>query len=64
MLFDAYLADDAVRGFIEQANPAALREMAARFREAIERGLWQPHGNRHPVLIDEILASATGEAAE
>ncbi|MBT6442334.1 MAG: cobaltochelatase subunit CobN [Alphaproteobacteria bacterium] len=64
MLFNAYLADDAVRGFIEQANPAALREMAARFREAIERGLWQPHGNRHPVLIDELLASATGEAAE
>ena len=28
--------DDAVRDFIAVANPAALREMAARFREAID----------------------------
>ena len=27
-VFDAYVADDTVRGFMEEANPAALREMA------------------------------------
>ena len=44
-LYEAYLADDQVRGFIAEANPAALREMAERFQEAIERGLWRPASN-------------------
>jgi cobaltochelatase CobN len=44
-LYDAYLADDHVRGFIAEANPAALREIAERFQEAIERGLWRPTSN-------------------
>ena len=44
-LYDAYLADDQVRGFIAEANPAALREIAERFQEAIERGLWRPASN-------------------
>jgi cobaltochelatase CobN len=34
-----------VRGFIEEANPAALSEIRARFAEAIERGLWRPKRN-------------------
>jgi cobaltochelatase CobN len=28
-----------------EANPAALRETAQRFEEAIGRGLWHPHRN-------------------
>jgi cobaltochelatase CobN len=44
-LYDAYLGDEAVRGFIEHANPAALGEIRARFAEAIERGLWRPKRN-------------------
>jgi len=44
-LYDAYLADERVRGFIADANPAALREIAERFSEAIERGLWRPASN-------------------
>ena len=44
-LYDAYLADDQVRDFIAAANPAALREIAERFQEAIERGLWRPSRN-------------------
>ncbi|MBV9863692.1 MAG: cobaltochelatase subunit CobN [Alphaproteobacteria bacterium] len=44
-LYDAYLADDAVRGFMAEHNPAALAETASRFREAIERGLWRPRRN-------------------
>jgi cobaltochelatase CobN len=44
-LYDAYLADDEVRDFIAAANPAALREIAERFTEAIERGLWRPASN-------------------
>ncbi len=44
-LFEAYLADDRVRDFIAEANPAALSEIAERFQEAIERGLWRPARN-------------------
>ena len=45
VLFDAYLADDANRAFLADANPAALAEMAERFREALDRGLWQSGRN-------------------
>ncbi|MCE3248826.1 MAG: cobN, partial [Geminicoccaceae bacterium] len=44
-LYEAYLEDNRVRDFIAQANPAALREIAERFAEAIERGLWRPSRN-------------------
>ncbi len=44
-LYDAYLADDEVRDFIERENPDALEEIARRFQEAIERGLWRPRAN-------------------
>src|SRR5918997_2252450 len=44
-LYDAYLADEAVRGFIAEHNPPALKEIAERFCEAIERGLWSPRRN-------------------
>jgi len=44
-LFDAYLEDDAVREFLEDSNPAALTEIADRFQEAIDRGLWRPRRN-------------------
>jgi cobaltochelatase CobN len=44
-LYDAYLADDAVRGFMAEHNPAALAEASRRFLEAIERGLWRPRSN-------------------
>src|SRR5207248_1724220 len=44
-LYDAYLADDAVRGFIAEHNPAALGETSRRFPEAIDRGLSRPRRN-------------------
>ena len=53
-LFDAYLGDEAVRGFIAEHNPAALREIAQRLEEAIRRGLWQPRRNSAPGLLDEL----------
>ncbi len=53
-LFEAYLLEPEVRKFLEDNNPDALREMADRFAEALERGLWHPHGNRVAVVLDEI----------
>ncbi len=44
-LYDAYLADDSVRNFMAEHNPAALAETDRRFREAIDRGLWRPRRN-------------------
>jgi cobaltochelatase CobN len=44
-LYEAYVEDDRVRDFIAEANPAALKEIALRFAEAIERGLWRPSRN-------------------
>jgi cobaltochelatase CobN len=44
-LYDAYLDDEAVRDFLAEANPKALEEIEARFREAVERGLWTPRRN-------------------
>jgi cobaltochelatase CobN len=54
-LFAAYLEDERVRGFMAEANPAALRETAARFDEALRRGLWTPRSNRAADLIAELL---------
>jgi cobalamin biosynthesis Mg chelatase CobN len=39
------IADPAVRDFIAEANPAALREMSERLLEAQDRGLWKPKSN-------------------
>jgi cobaltochelatase CobN len=44
-LYDAYLGDASVRDFIATHNPASLGEIEARFREAIDRGLWRPQRN-------------------
>jgi cobaltochelatase CobN len=44
-LFAAYLEDETARDFMQDANPAALRETADRFAEAIRRGLWRPRSN-------------------
>jgi cobaltochelatase CobN len=44
-VFDAYLDDPEVREFLERHNPAALKEMAARLKEALDRGLWRPRRN-------------------
>ena len=58
---DRWLGDPAVRGFLEGANPWALRDMAERLLEAHHRGLWsnateqQLHDLRHLVLEAEGL---------
>ena len=44
-VFDAYLDDERVRDFIEANNPEALKDIADRLKEALERGLWRPKRN-------------------
>ncbi|WP_265517213.1 cobaltochelatase subunit CobN [Nitratireductor luteus] len=57
-VFDAYLGDEAVRGFLLHENPTAARAMAERFRSARRRGLW--HARRN--TIDDDLAALIAEA--
>ena len=52
----AVLEDDEVREFIEDANPAALREIAERLQEAIDRGLWTPRSNSARGLVERLRA--------
>ena len=52
----AFLEDDETREFIADHNPSALIEMAERFQEAIDRGLWIPRSNSARARITEILA--------
>ncbi|MDQ3559508.1 MAG: cobaltochelatase subunit CobN, partial [Pseudomonadota bacterium] len=59
-LYDAYLGDEAVRGFIADNNPPALKEIAARFCEAVDRGLWAPRRNS---AYDELRELAGFRAA-
>jgi len=50
----AFLEDDDTRDFIQNANAPALREIAERLSEAIDRGLWTPRSNSARVLIDKL----------
>ena len=53
-VFEAYLEDGEVRTFLEENNPAALREIAQRLGEAIERRLWRPRSNSAHVALAEL----------
>ena len=53
---EAYLADDATRDFIADVNAPALRDIAARLQEAIDRGLWTPKSNSARARIASLLA--------
>jgi cobaltochelatase CobN len=54
LAYEAYIEDDATLTFLADNNPAALREMAHRFKEAITRGLWQPRLNSVHEKLQEI----------
>ncbi len=53
-VYQAYLMDETVRDFIADKNPDALREMAERLREAIDRGLWTPKSNSAMFALKEM----------
>ncbi|MEM6635524.1 MAG: cobaltochelatase subunit CobN [Pseudomonadota bacterium] len=55
LVYGAYLEDDAVRDFLERENAPALTEMAERFAEALDRGLWTPRRNSAPQHLKALL---------
>ncbi|NQV99634.1 MAG: cobaltochelatase subunit CobN, partial [Rhodospirillales bacterium] len=57
-VFDAYLNDPQVRQFLQDHNPAALREMTERLLEAQDRGLWKSRRNDTHQALKDILEQA------
>ena len=57
LVYDAYLEDEEVLAFLIEKNPAALREMAGKFMEALDRGLWQPKLNSAPAKLAALSAN-------
>ncbi|HHI70048.1 MAG TPA: cobaltochelatase subunit CobN, partial [Rhodobacteraceae bacterium] len=55
----AFLEDNETRDFIAEHNAPALREIAQRLNEAIERGLWVPKSNSARVLLSELAQTGT-----
>lgn len=53
-VYEAFIRDDDVRNFIEQANPHALRDIADKLLEACERNLWSPKSNSAKFKLDEL----------
>jgi len=53
-LYDAYVADDAVRNFLITRNPAAARAVGRRLASMITAGRWQPRHNRAHDLLQEL----------
>jgi cobaltochelatase CobN len=51
----AFLEDEATRDFIAEHNAPALREIAQRLLEAIERGLWLPRSNSARALLESLV---------
>ena len=50
----AFIEDDDTRDFIDDHNAPALREIADRLLEAIERGLWTPKSNSAKATLEEL----------
>jgi len=50
----AIIEDETVRDFLRDSNPAALRDIADRLGEAIDRGLWRPRSNSAAFVLSAI----------
>ncbi|MHC8507918.1 MAG: cobaltochelatase subunit CobN [Rhodospirillales bacterium] len=56
LVFDAYLDDAHVRGFLARENPDALKDIAAKLLEAQDRGLWTPRRNSARAVLEALAA--------
>ncbi|MGV3551990.1 cobaltochelatase subunit CobN [Rhizobium sp.] len=52
--YQAFMMDDVVRDFIAEKNEAALRDIAKRFLDAIDRGMWRPKSNSARFGLEEM----------
>ncbi len=56
LIAGAYLHDQDTRDFLQQHNPQALRAIAERLLEAMQRGLWQQPGDERERIAGHLLA--------
>lgn len=54
LVYAAFLEDDDTRTFIADHNAPALREIAQRLNEAIERGMWVPKSNSARARLENL----------
>jgi cobaltochelatase CobN len=54
LVYQTFVEDEANRMFIASANAPALREIAERLTEAMERSLWQPRSNSAKVMLEAL----------
>ncbi len=60
-VYQAFIADDNVRDFMADKNPEALKEMAERFLEAQERGLWTARSNSAKFELEQLIGQNHGQ---
>lgn len=63
-LYDAYLDGADVERFLAENNPDALAEIAARFRDAIDREMWTPRRNSVHAHLAGLGAPGASETAK
>ncbi len=54
--YQAFIADEAVRDFMAEKNAPALKELAERFIEALDRGLWEARSNSARFELERLLS--------
>lgn len=55
MVHAAFIEDDDTRDFIEDHNAPALKEIAERLLEAMDRGLWRPRSNSARAVLEALI---------
>lgn len=55
LTYEAYLEDVETFNFIKDNNQSALFEMAQKFKEALDRGLWRPKSNSARALLEKLI---------
>ncbi|MBU2866180.1 cobaltochelatase subunit CobN [Pacificibacter marinus] len=55
MVHAAFIENDDTRDFIEKHNAPALKEIAERMIEAMDRGLWRPKSNSARRLLETLI---------
>ncbi|MCD2173301.1 cobaltochelatase subunit CobN [Rhizobium sp. C4] len=55
--YQAFIADEAVRDFMRDKNAPALTELAERFIEALDRGLWEARSNSARFELERLAGS-------
>ncbi|MET3612313.1 cobaltochelatase CobN [Rhizobium aquaticum] len=53
--YQAFIADEAVRDFMREKNAPALKELAERFIEALDRGLWEARSNSARFELERLV---------